>query len=144
MTPRWSANWHSVAEHWSKWSRPIAITFLKILCKSSAIFWDVTPCSPLSINRRFGGTCRLYLQGQKISWARNQRESSSFYFFDLEDAGNMFLRNVCDTQRTTRRYIPEDSTLHNHRCENLKPCMYVRLLHSKSAVLERDFPVTFY
>jgi hypothetical protein len=24
-----------------------------------------------------------------------------------------------DFQRTTRRYIPEDSTLHNHRCENL-------------------------
>jgi hypothetical protein len=25
-----------------------------------------------------------------------------------------------DIQRTTRRYIPEDGTLHNHRCENLK------------------------
>jgi hypothetical protein len=25
-----------------------------------------------------------------------------------------------DTQRTTRRYIPEDGTLHNHSCENLK------------------------
>jgi hypothetical protein len=25
-----------------------------------------------------------------------------------------------DTQWTTRRYIPEDGTLHNHRCENLK------------------------
>jgi hypothetical protein len=25
-----------------------------------------------------------------------------------------------DTQRATRRYIPEDSTLHNHRCGNLK------------------------
>jgi hypothetical protein len=25
-----------------------------------------------------------------------------------------------DFQRITRRYIPEDSTLHNHRCENLK------------------------
>jgi hypothetical protein len=25
-----------------------------------------------------------------------------------------------DFQRTTRRYIPEDSSLHNHRCENLK------------------------
>jgi hypothetical protein len=23
-------------------------------------------------------------------------------------------------QRTTRRYVPEDRTLHNHRCENLK------------------------
>jgi hypothetical protein len=25
-----------------------------------------------------------------------------------------------DTHRTTRRHIPEDDTLHNHRCENLK------------------------
>jgi hypothetical protein len=25
-------------------------------------------------------------------------------------------------QRTTRRYIPEDRTLHNHRCENLRSC----------------------
>jgi hypothetical protein len=24
-----------------------------------------------------------------------------------------------DTQRTTQRYIPEEGTLHNHRCENL-------------------------
>jgi hypothetical protein len=25
-----------------------------------------------------------------------------------------------ETQRTTRRHIPEDDTLHNHGCENLK------------------------
>jgi hypothetical protein len=25
-----------------------------------------------------------------------------------------------ETQRTTRRHIPEDDTIHNHRCENLK------------------------
>jgi hypothetical protein len=25
-----------------------------------------------------------------------------------------------DIQRTTRRYIPEDGILHNHRCEKLK------------------------
>jgi hypothetical protein len=31
----------------------------------------------------------------------------------------MFLRNV-GIQRTKRRYITEDSSLHNHRCENLK------------------------
>jgi hypothetical protein len=28
-----------------------------------------------------------------------------------------------DTRRTTRNYIQEDSTLHNHRCENLKSYM---------------------
>jgi hypothetical protein len=33
-------------------------------------------------------------------------------FFDPEGAGGMFLRIF--------GYIPEDGTLHNHRCENLK------------------------
>jgi hypothetical protein len=28
-----------------------------------------------------------------------------------------------DFQRTRRRYIPQDSTLHNHRCENLESYM---------------------
>jgi hypothetical protein len=41
-------------------------------------------------------------------------------FLEPENGGDMFLRNVVDIQRTTRRYIPEDSTLHNHRCENRK------------------------
>jgi hypothetical protein len=34
-----------------------------------------------------------------------------------------------DFQRTTQRYIPEDGTLHNHRCENLKS--YITKLFSK-------------
>jgi hypothetical protein len=41
----------------------------------SIIFWDVTPCSLLRLNQRFGGTYRLHLQGRRISLARNQRES---------------------------------------------------------------------
>jgi hypothetical protein len=32
------------------------------------------------------------------------------------------------TQRTTRRHIPEEDTLQNHRCENLKS--YTRVLLS--------------
>jgi hypothetical protein len=32
----------------------------------STIFWDIMPCSPLSVNRRFGGTYHLYLQGRKL------------------------------------------------------------------------------
>jgi hypothetical protein len=38
------------------------------------VVWDIAPCSPLKVNRRFGGTCRLHLQGRRISRARNQRE----------------------------------------------------------------------
>jgi hypothetical protein len=29
----------------------------------SYIFWDKTLGTPLKINQRFGGTCRLYIQG---------------------------------------------------------------------------------
>jgi hypothetical protein len=72
--------------------------------------WDITPCSSLKVNRRFGGTYRLHLQCRRISQARNQREVGGKDSFQL----------------TTRRYIPEDSTLHNHRCENLKS--YILLL----------------
>jgi hypothetical protein len=40
----------------------------------SSIFWDITPCSPLKVNRRFGGTFRLHLQERKVSQYRNHRE----------------------------------------------------------------------
>jgi hypothetical protein len=27
---------------------------------NNSVFWGITPCSPLKVNRRFGGTCRLH------------------------------------------------------------------------------------
>jgi hypothetical protein len=66
----------------------------------SYIFWAVTPCSPLKINRHFGGTCNLHLQGRGINQARNQygaggKQSSGFgLFYYPEDGGDMFLRNI--------------------------------------------------
>jgi hypothetical protein len=81
---------------------------LTAIIRESYIFWDITPCSPLSVNRRFGGTGRLHLKGHRIIHARNQLEagskkSSSGYFltgnvlvlfFDPEHGGDMLLRNV--------------------------------------------------
>jgi hypothetical protein len=32
-----------------------------VVTKSYSI-WDMTPCSPLTVNRRLGGTYRLHLQ----------------------------------------------------------------------------------
>jgi hypothetical protein len=70
----------------------------------STIFWDITPCSPLSVNRSFGGT---YVQ---------------LIFSTLKMEAILSSETSVDTQRTTRRYIPEDGTLNNHRCENLRSC----------------------
>jgi hypothetical protein len=69
--------------------------------QQSSIFWDITLCSSLKVNQRFGGTCRLHVQ-DRISQARNRHEagskqSSGFLldlFFDLEDDGEMLLRNA--------------------------------------------------
>jgi hypothetical protein len=63
----------------------------------SYIFCDITSCSPLKVNRRFGGACCLHLQGRRISEARNQvylLHSSCLFglFFDPEDGDNMLLR----------------------------------------------------
>jgi hypothetical protein len=41
----------------------------------SSRFYEITICSPLEANRRFGGTCRLHLQCRRISKARNQSEA---------------------------------------------------------------------
>jgi hypothetical protein len=44
----------------------------------------ITPCIPLEVKWRFGGTCRVYLQGGRVNEARNQYEVDS----------RQFLRNV--------------------------------------------------
>jgi hypothetical protein len=95
---------------------------------NSTIFWDITPCSLLRVSRRFGRTYRLHVQGRKINRARNQRESRwqaelvscLAYFLTLKMEAICSSETSVGSQWTTRRYIPEDGTIHNHRIENLK------------------------
>jgi hypothetical protein len=78
---------------------------------NSIIFWDMTPYSPLSCTRR--GKLATGLLAGLLN-----------YFSTLK------MEEICSsetsgaTQRTTRRHIPEDDTLHNHRCENLKSYIF--------------------
>jgi hypothetical protein len=43
----------------------VGFEVLTVVVMKSTIFWDITPCSPLSVNRRFGGTYCLHLQDRK-------------------------------------------------------------------------------
>jgi hypothetical protein len=104
--------------------------------------WDITPCSPLKVNRRFGGTYRLHLQGRchlisrwflarlilrPCRWRRCSSVTSVHF------------------QRATWRYIPEDSTFHNHRSENLKSYTWNQVLLQNLLIFQQleKFP-TFY
>jgi hypothetical protein len=50
---------------------------LTAVVTTSFVFWDITSCSPLKVIRRFGGVCRLHIQGL------NQREVGSKQSFTL-------------------------------------------------------------
>jgi hypothetical protein len=85
----------------------------------STIFWDITSCSPLKVNRRYEGTYRLHLQGKSKKWAWMQvtsRASLLVTWFVLVSCFAYSTTSVTpvDFQRTTSCYIPEDSTLHIH------------------------------
>jgi hypothetical protein len=87
--------------------------FTPVVMKSF-IFWDITPCSLLKVNRRFGGKCHLRLQGRRISQARallaicftlvsglayssTLKMEATCYSetsVDSEDEGDMLLRNM--------------------------------------------------
>jgi hypothetical protein len=41
----------------------------------SSIFWDITPCTLLKVNRRFGGTYRLHLQSRRINQAKRNAKA---------------------------------------------------------------------
>jgi hypothetical protein len=81
---------------------------LTAMVTKSSIFWDITSCSPLKANGRFGGTCHLQHK-DRISRARYQGES--WWQADPEDGGDMFPQKSAEFQRTIWPYIPEDRTL---------------------------------
>jgi hypothetical protein len=67
----------------------------------SSTFWDITPCSPLKVNQRFGGTYR------------------SAYSSTLKMEAICSSETFAEFQWSTRRYFPEDSTLQELNCSNV-------------------------
>jgi hypothetical protein len=86
--------------------------FTAVVMKS-VIFWDVTLCGPLKVNRRLGWTYRIHLQGW-ISRARYQHESrwqACFYA--------IYLLGLFD---------PEDGSILCWHVESLLSCWYLASL----------------
>jgi hypothetical protein len=79
----------------------------------------------MQIGKNLKLTSVTYAAGlQKTLW--NVQLSKCFHAVFLLASSTLMMEATCssetsvDFQRTTRRYIPEDRTLHNHWCENLK------------------------
>jgi hypothetical protein len=82
----------------------------------NAVFWEVALCR-YCLNRRFGWTYRLHLQGIRNPRAMNQCEQVA--------AVCSLLEAICYSETSVNtiskwRHVPEDDFLHSHRRENLK------------------------
>jgi hypothetical protein len=78
----------------------------------SSIFWDITPCSPAKVNRRFGGICHLHFQGLRLNQAENQQLAACFMpVFCLKMKMIYSTEESVDFHWTTWVYIPEDRNL---------------------------------
>jgi hypothetical protein len=96
---------------------------------NSSLFWDITACSQLKVNRCFGGACRLSLHGRRISQGRKQMESRALFVWlclisaiklssclPYSSTQKMEKERSSETSvdfgRTTRLYMQGDRTLH--------------------------------
>jgi hypothetical protein len=81
----------------------------------SVRFDVLTACSPLEINGRFGGICRLHFQARRIRPSKGQPEAGSkqtAYSLTLKMEAKFSSETSVDFQWSTQRYIPEARTLH--------------------------------
>jgi hypothetical protein len=99
---------HSTGNEYN--GKTVAWGCVKVRIKN-AVLWDVAPCTYF-VNRRFGETYRVYLQG-----IRNPRKILISYTLKKEAIRSS---ETSVKKISTRRHIPEDGILHSHCRDNLK------------------------
>jgi hypothetical protein len=90
----------------------------------------------LKVTRSFGGTRRLYFQDGRIRQARNKYERI-WQAKALKMETIFSSETPAEFQQTTRRYIPEGKTFHDHNYEDFKSCIvhYFFILSSVCVVV---------
>jgi hypothetical protein len=106
-------------------SRPSSLLALvkqperKQVAAKRSVFWEITPCNPLNVSRRFEGTCRFHLPG---IWANILGD----HLPDTSVTAIQWLlqpwrwRQCFSAKRDVRRSTPEGSTVLSHHCEKLR------------------------
>jgi hypothetical protein len=103
----------------------------------TSVFWDISLCSPLKVNRPFEVTCRPQLQCETINKAKKSRmkqvawialfatcllpDSFLAYSSTMKMEGKFASETSVVFHQYTRRYVPQDTTLHTHRYKHITP-----------------------
>jgi succinylglutamate desuccinylase len=81
----------------------------------NSVSWNITPWSPVKVNRLFAGKRHLHFQGYLL---RGDFLLTYLSFLKMEATYSSEIS--VDFHRATRRYIPENTTLHSHSFKILK------------------------
>jgi hypothetical protein len=91
----------------------VGFEIITAVIMKSIIFWNKMPWSPLSVNRGFGGTYSLHLQGRRNKLSKKPAcQLLACWFLAELISSTLKMEAICssetsvDTQRTTRRHIP--------------------------------------
>jgi hypothetical protein len=66
-----------------------------MVTKSSSIFWNIMPCSPVKINRRFGG--HIHIQGREAELCLLP---VSCWFLALLNLRTLKIEAICSPERS--------------------------------------------
>jgi hypothetical protein len=127
----------SFAPYWTRGNECCSIVLVALLREfflfeknnMRSVLWDITPCNPSKVNRRFGETCSLHEADNKLYAGL----LLGLLLFNLKLEAICSSETSIDFQRTIRLYIPGDRAFHNHSRENPKSLLYVRIPWSHKA-----------
>jgi hypothetical protein len=71
----------------------------------SSIFLDITPCNPLKMNPLSGGTCRLHLQGRRISKQETSVKQVAGLHGVISQKIELFITTAVRTSNSTRHFL---------------------------------------
>jgi hypothetical protein len=110
---------------------------LKNIMMENAVFWDVAP-GGFIIKRRFGGTCRLHIQGISNN-AREEKAVGYRLTLFLDSVIPSILKmEAPSSSETTLRHITENGILHSHSCNSPKPYK-IMMIHHLIQMLRSSF-----
>jgi hypothetical protein len=98
----------------------------------STIFWNITPCSPLKVRRRFGESYRLHFQGQmnrekyqhERGWQAAVFTLVSYFAYSTLKMMIWYSETSAEFELNIRRYISEDGTLRRNITYFENPIQY--------------------
>jgi hypothetical protein len=78
----------------------------------STNFWDITPCSPLSVNRRFGGIYRSHLQGRRNVYKKPARKQVASRAVESTDVSEEYIASIFRVENISRATNQRESRWH--------------------------------